>query len=406
MAVSVLGPQIQIFISGIEAPITEFVTSCTVDESNEASTLISMTVANPPVDTPGQQRTSDLLFTDSMVFMPGNIVEVFIGYGAQDKEFIGAGIIQKWSPVFPETGMPTLNIKGFDGLKLMMDGDGERGINATAARRFERWWSMTDIALQIFTEYGFNTDNVVTDVEIATLSIPAQKKAGMSDYAFIRGIANTIGWEFFIRWDWAIRKWKVYFRPPIADDSGKRTFTWGPDYSRNGQVGGLLLEFSPTFAVSGTSTDIEVFYYDEGTQTWEKVIYPEKGPDKEKKPSFKWQGDDTKVSADLQNVGDANSGRGLRIQAGGVSVEVVPETGFKSYEEAFQFAKNWWQARQDMLISGAGSTIGYPKMRPGQVHEFLGIGALNGDWYIAEVTHEFARGSGYRTRFQARKVIP
>ena len=392
--------EIVIGTTPLPANITDFVTSCVVDQALDKASMITLTIANPFFDQRKTPRSSKLSFTDALAFQPGNVVEVYMGFTRPLP--IAAGVIKKWQPVFPRESMPTITLKCYDGLAEMMDGNDD--VNATKARKFERDTTLIDIALDIFNEYGFDVE---TDVALnpPTLSVPAQKKIGMSDYAFIRGIANTLGWDFYTTWDFSARNWIVHFKPAVADDSEKQVFTWGPDFEMNGGAGGLLLDFAPEFVTQGQSTDVEVFYFDRGSKTWEKITYPEERS--QKKKEFEWKGDDTTIEADLQAVGDFESGRGLRIQAGGASIEVVPTFGFQTSEEAVQFARNWWRARQDMLIAGQGATIGYPQMRPGQVHTLEGLGGgLSGDWYIAETQHRYTAGNGYETGFLARKVIP
>jgi len=404
---SVLGPKVSLTIDGNAGVFEAFVSAVTVERSLDKATLISITLANPFVDAAGSRRTSKLAFTDSAALQPGGVVEVFAGYDRGELIPLGAGVIRRWNPSFPRSDTPTITIKALDGLALMMDGTD--GVNATEAIRFEPDTSLIDIVLSIVKRYGFDTSNVDTSTPVPTLSVPAQKKAGTTDYQFVRSIANSIGWEFFAEFDHVRRQWFVFFRPPVPDQSAKQVFTWGPDFEAGG-VGGLLLDFDVDFATHGTSTDVEVFYFDRGARIWEKIEWPP--PDKKakgkKRKEFEWKGDDTTIEADLQAVGDADGARGLRIQASGVSVEVIPATGFRSSEEAVAFARQWWEARQSTLITGTGTTIGYPLLQPGQVHTLRGIGeGLSGDWYIAETTHRFlAGGDRYTTAFTARKAIP
>lgn len=391
-----------IAISGVEGKFDRFVLSCDVERSLDKATMISLSVANPIIDIAGKPRSSDLLFTDSLALMPGNVIEVFMGYG-QDLSFVGAGVISTWMPNFPQNDKPTIELRCFDALKWMMDGNDD--VESMKARKFEQDTSLVDIALQIFNDYGFGVSNVDTTTSLATLSVPAQKKLGMSDYQFVRGIANTIGWDFYVEWDVVGKKWDVFFRPPFVDDSAEQTFTWGPDFEFS-QIGGLLLEFFPEFTTNSQSTDIEVFYFDRGSKTWERIRYPEEQSNEKKE--FEWKGDDTTIEEDLQAVGDANSGRGIRIQADGVSVEVVPATGFKSSEEAQKFAERWWKARQSELIAGQGKVVGYAPLAPGQRHELQGLGkGLSGKWYFSETSHHFrSEGERFTCGFHARKVIP
>lgn len=405
MAFDDLAPKVGIVINDTEwgESALDYVSAVQVDLALDKADLITLRVENPVLDVPGQKRTSDLVFTNSLAFMPGNIIEVYFGYGGKADTFCAAGIIKKWMPHFPRKGVPSITVKALDGSCLMMDGAGV--INCMAARRFDTGTTISDMATIAVGDYGFGVaDMEFTDQEPAVVTI---KKAGMNDYAFVRGLANLVGFEFFVDWSPDAKQWVAHWRAPLVDDANKRTFTWGPDFADIGE-GGILLDFTPEFATQGAATDIEVYYFDRDSKTWEKVIYPEKEPDHgSEKASFRWSGDAATVEADLAEVSDASTGRGLMIKASGIAVEVVPNANFNSAEEAFKWAEAWWDARQSLLLQGRGSIIGYPELRPGQVHTFQGIGAgLNGDWYIHECQHIFKKGAAYECKFVARKVVP
>lgn len=413
---SVLAPKIQIKIEGnLLAPkILDFVSSCKVEMAHDKADLITIGILNPLLMQPGKQRTSDLPFTDHVAFAPGNIVEVFISYSDAEPEFIQAGIIQKMQPSFPSDGMPTITLKCFDGSVLLMNGTNE--ISSTASRQFggdrDERLTLAEIARKILSEYGFDVSQVDTVTPTPKPAIATHKGEGKTDYQLIQGMANTLGWEFFVEWDTSQRKWAAVFRPPKTDTSAIKRFTWGPDFELNGSVGGILHDFNPQFSIMNAPSDIEVFYFDEGSRTWEKIIYPPPKPPKKKPKArkFSWQGDDTTFSEDLQAAGTDTGARGLRIQAGGVSVEVVPKQGFRTSKEAFEFARAWFKARMDLLIQGSGVVTGYTKLKPRQVQKLHGIGSgLSGDWFFTEVSHNFQAANGtakYECEFVANKVIP
>lgn len=407
MANEDLAPKLGIKIAGTEfgEAAIEYVTACTVSLALDKADQITLQIANPIKDEVGKARSSELVFTDSLAFMPGNVVEVFMGYGNKADTFIAAGIVRKHMPVFPGSGMPTLTIQALDGSCVMMDGSDI--LNATAARVMAQsdtgGFTLSEMAKVVISEYGIGVDGV-EDVDTEP-AVPTVKKAGMSDYAFVKGIANLVGFEFYVYWDPDAGSWEARWQAPTPDDEYKSVFTWGPDFASAGE-GGVLIEFAPEFAVQGASTDVELYYFDRDTKTWEQVVYPET-QNEAGKQEFEWAGDETTVDADLAEASDPETGMGLRIKASGFSVEVVPTQNFGSQEEALAWAEAWWKARQSMLIQGRGRTIGFPNMRPGQVHTFNGLGAgLSGDWYIVEVEHQFKRGSGYICDFFARKVIP
>lgn len=378
---------------------SDFIQSVQCELARDKSDLITMMIANPIKDAPGKQRTSELLWTKSLAFMPGNILEVFMSYGDNEPELVAAGIMRKWLPQFPKDGVPGLMIKAFDGSVQMMDGTDE--VVATDARSFSDGMAISDMVIEVLGDYDIDD----TDVETVFTepAIPTVKKAGMNDYVFVKGLANLVGFEFFVDWDIEDRFWKAHWRKPKIDDGDPKTFVWGPDFEE-GVGKSILHEFYPSFSVQGKSTDVQAFYFDRDTHTWEEVIYPAKKSDKKQK--FKWKGDAATVEADLQALSNSETGRGLRISAGGTSVEVLPETGFRSADEALAFARAWWQKKQELLIQGTGSITGLPSLRPNQVHNLEGIEPLSGPWNMPEVIHKYEQGSGYVCEILARKIVP
>lgn len=383
----------------------QFVQSIQIEQSLHSEDLITIQMANPIKDQPGKVRTSELIMTNSRAFMPGNLVKVYLGFGnSVGDQFVAAGLIRKYMPRFPEQGMPTIEIKAFGAGCLMMDGSWD--INAKGARSFPEDTALNTMVEDIAMEYGFARDGI--EPTVARPAVETVKKAGMSDYDFCKGLANMLGFEFSVKWDDDAEEWVMYWRTPKAHRTFFREFTWGPDavLDRSRE---LLLSFEPQFAIQNASTDVEVFYYDRDTLTWEKVIYPPEDPEPQRgeaKPEFEWTGDAETADEQLARVGDSESARGLRIQADGIAVEVVPTQNFNSAEEAYAWAEGWWRARQQHLITGNGRVYGNSKMAPGQVHDFQGLGpGLSGLWYIIECTHNFDATSGYFVDFTARRVL-
>jgi phage protein D len=402
MAFGDIKPEVSVRINGIQLGdgTSNFVHGVKVEQSVDKIDLLTLLIANPIGDAPGKVRDSRLLWHDSVAFMPGNVVEVLFSYGDSSPVSVGAGIIKKWLPQFPRDGVPLLTLKCFNGASEMMNGTDETV--ASDARVFGRGVSISDMVRQVIADYDIDPveiDDVDTEPAVATI-----KKAGMTDYNFVKGLANLVGYEFFVTWNSANSRWQAHWRKPKIDDSDPKTFVWGPDYQQGSGVG-LLHEFFPRFTIEGQSTDVQAFYFDRDTLTWEEVIYP---PPKEskKKQTFRWRGDKRSVASDLQAIGTAESAAGLRIAAGGTAVEVLPETGFKSAEEALAFARAWWQKKQELLIEGQGTITGLATLRPNQIHELQGIGSLSGQWNFAEIEHNYRQGEGYTCKITARKVIP
>lgn len=394
--------EIEIGDTPFGAAALEFVTSVRVDLALDKEDLITLRVQNPILDTPGQPRTSRLVFTDSLAFMPGNLLKVYLGFGASVGDNpVAAGLVRRYLPVFPAEGMPSLTISALGAGCLMMDGSPT--VNAMQARAFDEGLELDTIAASVVEEYGFSSR--LMQYTTTRPAVPTTKKAGMSDYAFVKALANMLGFEFFTRFNFDSKEWEVVWGEPVPDPSAKKSFTWGPDARENGTP--LLLSFEPEFAIQGAPTDVEVFYFDRDTRTWESIPYPPEAADRASEtPEFAWQGDDTTVEEELAQVSDSSTGRGLRIRADGIAVEVLPTQNFGSAEEALAWAEGWWRARQYQLITGRGRIYGDHTIRPGQIHELLGLGGgLSGDWYFTEVSHIYDQGSGYYIDFLCRKVL-
>lgn len=401
-----LRPRFEIAINGnrFDDRLLSFIQGVDVQLANDKADLITLTVANPVKDVPGEKRSGGLLWNDSLVFMPGGVVEVFMGYDNDEPEFVGAGIIRKQNSRFPRAALPTMIVKALDATVLMIDGDDS--VDAKSARTFGSGSTFPEVANSICNEYGFNTTNIDTDTEVAEVAHAIPKKAGTSDYVFVMGMALALGWDFTIKWNHEVGgRWDAHFKPPVADDSQKKVFTW------LGTEGGNLLDAEFQFSVQDNSTDVEVYYYDRGAKVWERVIWPkERGSDTK---TWEWKGDSTTESDDLKavtslaNLAGPNDSRGIRIQSSGVSLEVIPATGFQSAEDAIAFARAWWRARQNLILQGTGAIVGWPGMKPGQVHTFNGLGAaLSGDWYVRECGHRMSTGAPYETSLFINKVIP
>jgi len=395
---------VQIVINGhkFNPRAMEMCESITCEMALDKANLITIKFLNPFKTEYGQAATSELLWTDSVAFMPGNVVEVWTRWEQDFWTFVDAAVIKGVVTDFPRDNPPYLEIKALDASMFLMDGTEE--INTFQARTFAPGTSVSDIAASVLQDYGFNIDNVDVESPNPTFAVVSQKKSGTSDYAFLKGAANTLNYDFYLQWNIFSERWDAYWHAQQQANNERKTFTWGPDFYLNGNKGGLLLDFRPEFSVRGKSTDVEVFYYDRGAKLWERVPYPPKKK-KGKKKKLRWAGDNTTVGQDLAVISH-DAARGLRIQASGVSVEVIPAQGFRSPEEAAVFASMWWRARQETIMRGTGSTIGYPDLRPGDVHDLAGVGPYNSPWYFADVTHKFNNGGVYECEFVCRSVIP
>jgi hypothetical protein len=327
MAYSVLADSVSVYVNDNPLP-SGIVQSVSVETALDKEDLITLTVLNPFTGTSNNQtRTSQLRFIDATAFATGQHLEVrFIQQG--EEVSLARGIIQEWLPVFPESGLATLTLKAYGGGILMMDGT--PSVNAHDARAFSENMTISEVVSQVVNDYGFEPD---VEMLFEVPQRPILKKAGMTDYAFLKGLANLVGLDFFIKWDQSLGKFRVTWKEGALTDPFSLDMIWGPDYDKSSGRAIPLLSFEPSFAINGNPSNVEVYYYDQDGGIWERVIYPAREENKEGKGSneLEWQNSaltgenvaPTSMEQDIASATESNSARGLRIKAGGFSVEVV-----------------------------------------------------------------------------------
>ncbi len=380
MSFELIRPTIAVYIGDVKLSneVTGFITKVEAELTRDIADQITITMLNPLRSKIGVGDTGEYLFVDSKAFQPGNEITVFIGYDGVN-QYIARGVITKYLPSFPSAGIPTLTIKALDkSVEMMESEDGMLGYT---------WpdMSYSEIVTNIIKAYGFD----VGEIESTPTIKKTAKKTGISDYKFVKGLANLMGFEFKIRWDHVARKWKVYWRKPKPVQDKRYTFHYlnGPDST--------LLEFEPQFGLRDVSTEVKVLYFDRQTKTWEEMAI------KEEK-----YGEGITFKGTERMLNEIRSSTAVRIDAGGTSVEIVPERPFNSAEDAYRFAVRWLKARKDNFIMGHGKCIGLETLAPGQVHTFLGLGTqLSGEYEFTTVRHVYDRDHGFITEFFANKVL-
>lgn len=381
-----LAPTLKIEVEGQElnADVTRAITRCEVDLTRDIADMIKLTVVNPAQDVIGEGYGESFVFLDSRAFQPGNTIKVSMGYG-DDVSFIAAGIISKWLPTFPRGGVPILQVKALDASIRMMDGETSRD-----AKTYD----------------NFDLDTIVRDVlnqhDIIAAQVDAMpfvgmgagrttnKKKGMSDYKFVKGMANLAGYEFKVRYNPDSSQWEGFWRAPVSEQERQFTF----QYNRG--ASSTLLDFRAEWGLRDQSTAVKVFYFDRSSGTWEEVTVEdlEKGNEQ------------TLFEGGTDKVTEAINDHGVRIVAGGSAVEVVPNRKFSSLDQATLFAERWLAARRNLFVTGRGSVIGVSELRAGDLHVLEGVGVqLAGEYEFTTVRHIFDQAAGYTTQFFGNKVM-
>lgn len=373
-----MAPNFDVAIAGSKLGynLRQFVDSLEYESVDGIADEARLSLANP-----------DFVLSDSKMWHPGNELDAWFGYGAS-VEHVGRVIITKPEPTFPSDGMPGITLKGYTKDQLMMQNSPS---DEEAKRRGIQVDLISERVKQVATReaYGFNKLDV--DDTLGLFAPP--QKADMSDYEYVKGLANMTGYLFWVDY---IQDdgWVLHFRDATAFDlAQEKTYTF--EYNR-GDLS-TLLEFRPELSLTGAVTKLQA-----------QVRIPESDKplvvqfdDNEEAPDAKFTGDATEVIDETYTT----AGAVVKLFFGDYAVEVVSDKKFKSEADLRLWAQQWFRRRRENFIIGRGTTIGIEYLRARQTHILKGLSkSLDGEYYFARVRHVFNE-NGYLTDFTARKLL-
>jgi phage protein D/phage baseplate assembly protein gpV len=335
-------PDFAVKIAGLTlaADVRQAVRSLTYESSSETADMFTL-----------QLNNADLRLTDSPLFDVGKTVEIHMGYaGALEPMMLGE--ITAVSPVFPESGAPTITITGYDKSHRMRN-------NRPPHRTFT-YVNDSLVAAQIAGE------NLLIPIVDPAPTMSESIAQTESDWALLRELADRNGFQLFVRWD------KLYFRFPRPQVE-KIVLEWG----------NTLSSFNPRLSTSG-QTGIEVIrsYDYQLAQTIVAVL-----------PVMALGGD---LDTIIERLGS-----GIVDQLAGLGRHVIRRKKVSNFLEAGAVARAVLQQLLDGLFEASGACIGLPKLRAGDLIEIRGVGQrFGGNYTLSKVTHTIDDG-GYRTSFEA-----
>jgi phage protein D len=297
-----------------------------------------------------------LQWLDSGTFEEGNEVEIELGYlGNSSMRFIGQ--ITAVNPTFPESGVPTLAVRG-QGLycKLLVQCD----------NRPFREQTDSGIAREIATLLGL--DARVDD----TRAEHRQVSSGTGTYAAIlQERALRIGYEV------VVKERTLYFEKPryLVDRGPALTLEWGRS----------LRSFSPTLSTYRKLTHVQVRASQTTLGRGKEPLSHEAGPGDERAKLGK------------------ESASEIALRVCGENRLLAEDHLAASQEEAMEVALAKLEASSLELISGRGGCNGNPALRARSVIELKGLGArFSGNYYVTSATHAID-GTGYRCDFEVKR---
>lgn len=382
--------------------IRQAITSVSYEHTDGMADLLKLTIDDPPND----QGVMPL--RESRLFMPGNEISVWYGYGAS-LTHVGRGIVRKMRPTFPAASIPTIEVVAYTKDSILADNSPEplkekrhlkngktKVVNSKAGRRWHEA-KFSDAVEDRAKDYGFKLDVDPSPDEPHDFI----QKAGLSDSDFLRGLANITGYYLWVDGD-EHGVWTLHFKNPDKLDQAdiqdkKYTFKYNDgDFT-------TLLDFEPELAIQGAITKLRVQSKDPLTGHVMDVKFQDeegKGPD----PLVQPGGSELTTKGQGLNL-ELKSAQDVKIYVGDYSFEVLADRVFLTEKDLENWARAWFRRNRDTFILGSGHVVGVESLRALQTHTLSGLGtAYDGDYQFTRVRHVFNNG-GYTCDFSARKVV-
>jgi phage protein D len=306
----------------------------------------------------------------SGIFDPGKKLELRLGY-AKDIQLMVTGAITSLEPNYPESGGPTLTVRGLNQLHEFRT---EQHTDSWTDRRD------SDIAHEL-GQRPLRAGRAGLGIEVRIDPEPGEPKEtyvfmnSQYDIVFLLDRARRHGYEVVL-----MEEQKGGSTQKFLRFAPSRTRAAAPEYKL--EYGKTLLAFRPTLTTAKQISEVTVRGWDRRNN---KAI--------EEKAS--WQ--------DLVPAGPERDRLNLIGQAFGSRKEIVTNRPVHTVEEARRLAKDILRGQLQNIVKASGSSIGLPDLRAGRKVVIAGLGdRFNGEYYITQSTHTLGDG-GYRTEFEARR---
>jgi hypothetical protein len=398
------------FIKAVELgeKVKPFIKELVLEEDETMATMLEITLNNP-----------DFEATNSGIFSEGNAIGVQMGYGINTCHLGRRVELIANYPNFPEGGIQTIKVKGYDGRHKMTQGDylprkrqenrfakkSQLGANVPRKRRkggaspphiFKK---KTDS--EIIDEIAAFLDFAV-DLDPTTTKRTRVKKKNVSYWQFILNLAKINNYTVWVDWDGGkgqggSNKWVLHFRKKKIKFDAGYVFEYRADGS------GTLLSAQLHEELTKQSTDIEVVHFDKKLRKLKWETLDGKKRFHVSDSLFYKRGLDP-MGGGVRGV-DAY-GAGIKFRVGGRTIETFSDKPLRSSADAKRFAVNFMKRQQEDYLVIEGVVVGTENLRPRQIHRLDGIGDYNGEYYFTQARHRFIDGTIYRTEFIAYRVLP
>ena len=374
------GPMFTIQINGSNLPaaLRGAITSLTWTAGIEGSDSVEVTFAN-----------QNLQWLDNPLLAVDNGFTLSIGYAPDPLEKVFVGEITGVEPSFPNGAMPTIHVTAHDFLQRLTHGKVDRtfaiklptiGTIPLPDPVVTSLVAATNLLIPEPDPIGAALSTLMSLVSYILAPQEAQHsvrtQSGTSDFDFLTAIAKDNGWEVYIDHTQEPKGYVLRFQFLLQDYSPSVTLQWGQSLSdfipRLTTVGDVFGVSARVWIATLQLEFVIVVGWDYDRAAFTLMIYPGLG--------------------DIATILGDNASK---------TVSIKP-TGFPT---SFREILSELLPRLNNRLTGNGSTIGNPDIKPGKVINLVGLGSQFGGLYrVTSATHTFD-GSGYRTSFKVRKEV-
>lgn len=372
-------PELELLIDGASAPalLRASLLNLRAQSDLEGVDRLELTLANPR-----------LRWLDHPALALDRELRLRLGYASGPLEQLFVGAVVGHEASFPSGSAPTLTVSAQDRRQRMQRGVKARWFALPAAGLGN--WPLPDPAvagglalehglMPIFEPVGASLAVLLGGAEIAIpLGDPdaaqraIRKQAGESDFDFLARLAAENGWELLMDHAGPLGGYQLRFFSPLDRLTPDLTLAYGAS----------LLEFTPRISTVGQIASVTAYVWVAQIKTQFTVT-----------AGWDWDRQSLTLSV-VPSALPADQGESCyRIED-----PVTPLTAPRRILSELL-------PRLNRRLTGSGSVIGEPRLRPGAVLRLEGLGRQFGGLYrVTAATHSLDSG-GYRTSFEVRKEI-
>jgi phage protein D len=372
-------PELSLRLGGDAAPaeLRGSLTAVRLESSFGAADRVELALAN-----------ERLRWLDDPLLALDTEVVLGLGYAPDPLERLFVGEVVGRAATFPGTGMPTLTVSAQDRRVHMQDGTKKRSFGFPAGTTTVPVPDM-DIAALVAGEnllvpefdpvgaalsviLGGATAIAAAATGPAVQQETVRKQSRESDFDFLNRICAENGWEMFVEHADPLGGHRLRFFSPLSHLSPDVELAWGRS----------LLDFTPRLTKVGQIGSITAY-------VWIGRI----------KQAFAvtvgWDWDRMQLTIDVSSADMPASAHGRDIV---IDRPLNPVTAPREILGRLL-------PKLNNRLTGSGTCVGDPRIRPGAVIKLKGLGVSFGGLYRVTAATHTLDGAGYRTGFQVRKEI-